>query len=299
MSTTLRNITLLDHCTPSISYDRQVQAGCTAFDAQCYEIIDETPVVIFIPLILQLADETLVDILAWQFHVDFYDPTKPLAFKRQLVQNAIQWHMRKGTVALLQEVLDTFWPGGASITEWFEYDDPLPPNYPTNSVDRQVGTFTPANVNVATDTITVNAHGLANGAQVSFGTTFSFGSILPVPLLAGLLYRVLSATANTFQVATQLGGTAVDLTTAGSGSNLLYAKGTGTWHDRYRFRVIIDEAIIKPADEAQVLALINAYKPVSRWLEGLFRTQSSDCDIGWYGACLQFLYILSEPPNYP
>jgi phage tail P2-like protein len=299
MSTTLRNITLLDHCTPSISYDRQVQAGCTAFDGQMHSIIDDTPVVIFIPLILQLADENLVDILAWQFHVDFYDTTKPLAEKRQLVQNSIQWHMRKGTVALVQEVLDFFWPGGATLTEWFEYDDPLPPNYPTDSVDTQLGAFTPANVNVATDTITFNAHGLVNGDQVYFGTTFSFGSILPAPLLAGLLYRIVGATTNTFQVATQLGGAAVDITTAGSGSNLLYKKGTGTWHDRYRFRVIVDETIIKPADEAQVLALINAYKPVSRWLEGLFRTQSADCGIGWYGACLQFIYISSEPPNYP
>jgi hypothetical protein len=175
---------------------------------------------------------------------------------------------------------------------------PLPPNYPTVSADTQVGTITPANVNVATDTITANAHGLANGDFVFFQTTFAFGSILPAPLLAGLLYRVISATANTFQVSTQLGGVAVDLTTTGSGSNLLYKKGTGSWHDRYRFRVIIDEAIIKPEDEAQVLALINAYKPVSRWLEGLFRTQSSECDIGWYGACLQFLYIESEPPDY-
>lgn len=299
MSATLREIKLVEHCTPSIAYDWQVQAGCTAFDPQMYQIIDETPVVIFIPLILSLADSNLIDILAWQFHVDFYDHTKPLDFRRQLVQNSIQWHMRKGTVALLQEVLDLFWPGGASLTEWFEYDDPLPPNYPIDNLDVLVGSFVPANVNVATDTITLTAHGLVNADQIHFELVSDVsGQLLPAPLVAGILYRVINATANTFQVSPSLGGAAVDLTSAGFGTSFVYKKGVGTWHDRYRFRVIIDETIVLPSDEAQVLALINAYKPVSRWLEGIFRLTGAECAIGWYGACLQFIYILSEPPDY-
>jgi Phage tail protein (Tail_P2_I) len=300
MSASLREISLIDHCTPSISYDAQVQAGCTAFDKQLYQIIDDTPVVIFIPLILSLLDEELVDILAWQFHVDFYDASRPLAFKRQLVQNSIQWHMRKGTVALVQEVLEMFWPGGASLAEWYQYDNPLPPNYPIESPDTLIGSFTPPKVNVATDTITMVAHGLVNGNQIRFEVTFAFGSMLPVPLLGGIWYRVINATADTFKVSTQLGGAPVDLLTAGVGSNQVYKKGggAGSWHDRYRFRVLIDETIILPEDEAQVMALINAYKPVSRWCEGLFRTTNGACAIGWYGACLQFLYISSEEPDH-
>jgi phage tail P2-like protein len=325
MSTTLRLSKLLDHCTQSISYDRQVQAAATAFDEQMYEIIDVTdgvvpgtvppiftspaPIttklseIIFIPLILQLADSNLVDILAWQFHVDFYDHTKPLAFRRQLVQDSIQWHMRKGTVALVQEVLDRFWPGGATLTEWFEYDDPLPPNYPIDNVDTLVAAFTTASVNVGTDTFTITAHGLSNGNQIRFSNTSSGAmlpsvNVLPAPLLQGILYRIINATANTFKVSLSLGGAPVDLTTAGAGTNYVFKKGAGTWHDRYRFRVYIDETIILPEDEAQVVALINAYKPVSRWLEGLFRSTVSDCAIGWYGACLEFLYIYSDAPDF-
>jgi len=326
MSTTLRLSKLLDHCTQSISYDRQVQAAATAFDEQMYEIIDVTdgvvpgtvppptptapaPVtsslseIIFIPLILQLADSNLIDILAWQFHVDFYDHTKPLAFRRQLVQDSIQWHMRKGTVALVQDVLDRFWPGGATLTEWFEYDDPLPPNYPVDNADTLVAAFTTASVNVGTDTFTMTAHGLVNGNQIRFannssGTMLPSVNVLPAPLSQGILYRVINATANTFKVSNSLGGAPVDLTTAGSGTNYVFKKGAGTWHDRYRFRVYIDETIILPEDEAQVLALINAYKPVSRWLEGLFRSTVSNCAIGWYGACLEFLYIYSDAPDF-
>jgi Phage tail protein (Tail_P2_I) len=329
MSTTLRLSKLLDHCTQSISYDRQVQAAATAFDEQMYEIIDvtdgvvpgtvppPTPVpavppiftspaptstklseIIFIPLILQLADSDLVDILAWQFHVDFYDHTKPLAFRRQLVQDSIQWHMRKGTVALLQEVLDRFWPGGATLTEWFEYDDPLPPNYPVDGADLLIGTFTPIAVDTTADTITMPAHGLVNADIVRFAVGFAIGNLLPMPLVSGIWYRVVSATTNNFKVSNSIGGKPIDLTTQGTATVQLYKKGSGSWHDRYRFRVYIDETIILPEDEAQVLALINAYKPVSRWLEGLFRSTISDCAIGWYGACLEFIYISSDAPDF-
>jgi hypothetical protein len=318
MATDLRSLKLIDFCTPSIAYDRQVQAGCVAFDNQMHDIIDVTdgvvPIavgdqltpaqlsaIIFIPQILALLDETLVDILAWQFHVDFYDATKPLEFKRQLVQDSIQWHMRKGTVQLVQDVLDMFWPGGATLIEWYQYMVPLPPNYPIDNNDILVGSITPANVNVSTGVITLNAHGLVNSAQVHFETLFASASQPPAPMLPGVLYRVDSATTNTFKVATQLGDAPMELMSPGAGTTQVYRRPPtgGSWHDRYRFRVIIDKNIILPEDEAQVLALINAYKPVSRWLEGIFRMESSECAIGWCGACLQFIYIMSEAPDYP
>jgi P2-related tail formation protein len=320
MATNLRNLELINLCTPSIAYDRQVQAGCDAFDEQMHEIIDVTDGVegtspsvgdspslgatlseiIFIPQILALADETLIDILAWQFHVDFYDRTKPLEFRKQLVWNSIQWHMRKGTVQLVEDVLNMFWPGGATLLEWYEYMNPLPPNYPINNPDAQLYTFAPSAVSVAANTFTINGHVFLNNDQIRFETQMlSVGSSLPQPLLAGLWYRVVNKTINTFQVASQISGTPIDLLTQGVGTSQIWKRGTGTWHDRYRFRVLIDETVIAPEDYAQVMALINAYKPVSRWLEGLFRMKLSECDIGWAGMTLQFIYKESEAPDYP
>jgi phage tail P2-like protein len=204
MSTTLRTSKLIDLCTSSISYDAQVKSACAAFDRQMYQIIDETGVVIMIPNIMGINDPALIDILAWQFHVDFYDANRPLEFRKNLVQKSITWHMRKGTVALVQEVLDTYWPGGATLVEWFDYMDPLPPNYPT-------------------------------------------------------------------------------------------APG---WHDRYRFRVYVDENIIvDPDTEQAVLELIDRYKPVSRWCEGVFRAIASDCTIGWCAMLLRFIYREIDAPD--
>jgi phage tail P2-like protein len=314
MSTTLRSSQLIQLATPSISYDRQVQAGCGAFDEQMYEIIDETDGVdppptsqlspptppstiseiIFIPLIRQLSDPNLVDILAWQFHVDFYDSTKDLEFRRQLVFNSIQWHMRKGTPDLLQEVLDTFWPGGATLQEWFEYDDPFPPNYPVVVPDALAFTFAPSDVNPAQDKFNKVAHGLTVDTQIKFVKT---GTALPAPLLEDVVYYVVDVTANSFRVTLVEGSTALDITSSGSGTNELWKAG-GDWHDRYRFRALIDITIIPPSEEAKVVQLINAYKPVSRWFDGFFAAETSTCDIAWYGAMLEFIYIESDAPDY-
>ena len=121
MATPLRGTHLIDLCTPSISYDRQVQSACKAWDVQMFQVMDATGSVIMIPNIMNIKDSTLVDILAWQFHVDFYDASQSLDLRKRLVQMSIIWHKTKGTVALVEDVLDTYWPGGATIEEWFQY----------------------------------------------------------------------------------------------------------------------------------------------------------------------------------
>lgn len=212
MSSFLGTSKLIDNCTPSIGYDNQVKAASGAIDKQCYEIITDTGEVLFIPNIMGLTDSNLVDILAWQFHVDFYDASRDIEFRKRLVQMSIIWHKTKGTVALVQDVLDTYWPHGATISEWFDYEDPLPPARPPNS-----------------------------------------SGPLPEP----------------------------------------------NWHDRYRFRILTDVGIIKPSDEQAVLNLINHYKPISRWCEGVYRARSSQCNIGWTGMLLRFIYRdIAAPTNY-
>ena len=223
MSTAIRDLKLIDLCSPSIDYDAQVKAACSAFDNQMYEIIDATGVVRFIPNIMGLTDSNLVDILAWQFHVEFYDNSKDLEFRKRLVQLSIQWHITKGTYQLVQDVLDTYWPGGASLLEWFAYYDPLPPGKPPD--------------------------------------------VPPPP------------------------GTAPE-------SPVITPPGGPSWHDRYRFRIYVDEQIIDPGDEAAVLKLVDHYKPISRWCEGIYRATTAECAIGWTGALLRFVIRFSDAPDY-
>ena len=331
MSSYLRATPLLELCAPSISYDRQVQAACQAIDNQLVEIIDDTPQVLIEALIARSLphppsitdtplpplppsleqDELLTDILAWQYHVDFYDKNRPLAFRKQLVANAIQWHMRKGTVALVEEVLNTYFPGVATLQEWYEYMNPLPPNYPIDNVDTQVATFGPSQVDVPGDRFLINAHGLTLNQQIKFRVgSLSVGGRLPAPLVPEIYYYVANPHTNDFQVSPSpwhsgpsgpgISGSIVNLTDAGIGSNNeIWRRGAGSWHDRYRFRVLIDSQFIDPDDQRTVLELINNYKPISRWMDGFVRAQAMECDIGWTGMLLRFIYRESEAPDYP
>ena len=289
MSTTLRKSKLIENCTSSISYDAQVKSACEAFDQQMYAIIDDTGQVVMIPNIMKLTDSKLVDILAWQFHVDFYDPTRDLEFRKRLVQMSIVWHKTKGTVALVEEVLNTYWPGGAWLQEWFEYP----------SWGEVYGTFTPANVNPSQNRIQAAGQPLVNGDQIWF-VTGTAGAVLPVPLDETLFYYVINASANNIQMALTPGGAAVDITTSGTGTNTIGKRIPGTdlppnyphpgWHDRYRFRVMLNEdVIITPEDEVAVLKLIDRYKPVSRWPDGIVHPHPSKLNEIFIAGGTQFI----------
>jgi hypothetical protein len=67
----------------------------------------------------------------------------------------------------------------------------------------------------STDTLNLNSHGLANATAVCF--TVAAGGSLPAPLEEDTLYWVVNTATNTFQVAYTSGGTAIDLTTDGTG----------------------------------------------------------------------------------
>ena len=79
-------------------------------------------------------------------------------------------------------------------------------------------------VNTGTETFTSNAHGYANGTPVQVSAT----TTLPAPLVAATTYYVINAAANTYQLSLTETGSAIDITTAGSGtitSNQVYAVG--------------------------------------------------------------------------
>ena len=62
------------------------------------------------------------------------------------------------------------------------------------------------------------AHGLSDGFSVS---VMNQGGELPAPLNSSTTYYVISATTDTFKLATSPGGTEIDITTAGTGTHYL------------------------------------------------------------------------------
>ena len=104
---------------PSIAYDKTVQNIVQAINEKLLLIDRQTELILLLPRLDELS-ETLVDELAWQYHVDFYDYTADIDKKRALVRNAIAWHRYKGTPAAVEEVCTAVFKS-ARVFEWFQY----------------------------------------------------------------------------------------------------------------------------------------------------------------------------------
>jgi hypothetical protein len=87
----------------------------------------------------------------------------------------------------------------------------------------EVGTVSPSNVDVTTNTFTLANHPLVNGMKVQFSAIPSGFTSTPT-LSATTDYFVVSATQNTFKVATTAGGTPVDITAAPTSDDMTVNK---------------------------------------------------------------------------
>lgn len=70
---------------------------------------------------IDLQPEAVVDKLAYQSHVDYWNDSWPLATKRQVVKDSIRLHRIAGTRGAVEDVIDAVWDGGATVQEWWEY----------------------------------------------------------------------------------------------------------------------------------------------------------------------------------
>lgn len=116
----IQSIKLIDLVPPNLRSDETVKAAAESIDKELMMINEHIPKLVLLYMIDHLDDEW-VDELAWEYHVDFYDPTLPIEQKRELVKYAIPWHRRKGTPSAVEELIATVF-GSGQVVEWFEYD---------------------------------------------------------------------------------------------------------------------------------------------------------------------------------
>ena len=118
MAKELEVISLRDIIPRSIANDKNVKAIISAADPEFQKVSQDTREAFIISRISELP-ENVVDLLAWQWHVDSYEPDLPIETKRELVLDSITWHRKKGTKASIESALKKlgFVP---TIKEWFE-----------------------------------------------------------------------------------------------------------------------------------------------------------------------------------
>lgn len=77
-------------------------------DVLIYSRIDELP-------------EALVDILAYDMHVDWYDYSYPIEAKRNILRDSVKVHKKMGTKYAIEKALGGIYPY-SEVEEWFDYE---------------------------------------------------------------------------------------------------------------------------------------------------------------------------------
>lgn len=69
----------------------------------------------------EIQDDYILDALAADMHVDYYDKNFPSDIKRKIIDNSMILHMLKGTAGSVERALATVNLNGV-VQEWWEYD---------------------------------------------------------------------------------------------------------------------------------------------------------------------------------
>lgn len=115
----LKNNALQRILPSSISGDATVKDIVQAISGRLAQLGEQAELVLILPHLKKLPEE-IVDELAWQYHVDFYDVAADITKKRELVRKAIARHRYKGTPAAVEEVCSAAFDT-AEVVEWYEY----------------------------------------------------------------------------------------------------------------------------------------------------------------------------------
>lgn len=120
MSKKLPGISLLDILPPNLCEDKHIVASAKAIDAINQQTISKIADSVLIPNIDQLPDDIL-DVMARQWHLENFDTSWPETTKRNAIKKSLTWHRKKGTKAIVQDVVDELF-AKCLVREWFEYN---------------------------------------------------------------------------------------------------------------------------------------------------------------------------------
>lgn len=120
MSNTIYDADIVKVLPQALSEDTKMIALATALaselktvtnaidNATIYARIDDIP-------------EALLDVLAYDFHCDWYDIKYPIEVKRNILKSNVKMHKRLGTKYAVERALKDIYET-ASVEEWFDYD---------------------------------------------------------------------------------------------------------------------------------------------------------------------------------
>ncbi len=116
----LADINFADLLPSSIAGDEQFQASASVLNEQLSAVTAAIPQVLIYSRINEL-EEPLLSLLAWQFHVDHWEPEWSLETKREAVKTSIKLHKKKGTPWAVRKAIEVATGAPAEVLEWQDY----------------------------------------------------------------------------------------------------------------------------------------------------------------------------------
>lgn len=100
--------------------DRQLNAAAQALECEIQAVTKAVKETLHLPRLNELP-ESVIDLLAWQWHVDFYEPLgMDKETKIKLIKQSLAWHRIKGTPCAVENIVAAIF-GGGTVKEWFDY----------------------------------------------------------------------------------------------------------------------------------------------------------------------------------
>ncbi|KAF6628767.1 phage tail protein I [Paenibacillus sp. EKM208P] len=122
----IMDVSIVDLLPNSIRDDPNVKAFAKTLDEQLLKPKQDIYKLRRLTRIDELSSDEAND-MAYQLHVDFYDPALPLETRRELIKNSINFHRIKGTPAAVEQLIDILFGDGV-VEEWFQYEG-IPGHY--------------------------------------------------------------------------------------------------------------------------------------------------------------------------
>nr|WP_296928180.1 phage tail protein I [uncultured Marvinbryantia sp.] len=113
------HVDFAEYLPPALQRDPKIKALAKVMAEQLLSVSGIIDNVLIYSRIDELP-EALVDILAYDMHIDWYDYSYPLETKRELLKNSVKIHKKMGTVYAVEKALGAVYPE-STVEEWFEY----------------------------------------------------------------------------------------------------------------------------------------------------------------------------------
>lgn len=115
----LKSVDLLELQTNFMKQDPTTKALCAAVTPQLQQVANEVMLCLIYSRI-DVLPESVLDELAWQKKIDWYDATADVEVKRQLIKTAPVIKRCLGTPYAVEEVIKIYF-GDGELQEWFNY----------------------------------------------------------------------------------------------------------------------------------------------------------------------------------